>query len=318
MPGNRFKSIVRDIKCLKIQGASQVRKWAMKALRWSVRDSRARSLEAFRRELKGNAVTLLRTRPTEPELRTSLRIFLQQANTGSPTVPALKRLLLKALDGYEGERVQALKDVAENGLKVFFDNAVVFTHCHSHTVEAVLLKAWKAGKLKRVYCTETRPLFQGRITAANLAKHGVPVTLMVDGAAATYMKEADFFLSGADAVLEDGSVVNKVGTKALSLIAAREGKPHFVACSTKKFDPITYFGVEEKIEMRNPREVWPDKPGRVQVLNPAFDLTEARYVKGILTEKGVLKPELFALHMIKELELDKNKREWFSLIRLMK
>src|SRR3989338_5623338 len=194
MAGNGFQRIVKDIKGLKIQGASQVRKWAVKALEWSVRQSKAKTVAALRKELQRNVATLLKARPTEPELRTSLRIFLQRANADFGEAQELRRFLLKSMGDYEKERASALKNIAGNGLKVFFDNAVVFTHCHSHTVEEILALAWKAGKLKKVYCTETRPAYQGRITAANLAKRGIPVTLVVDGAAATYLKECDFFL----------------------------------------------------------------------------------------------------------------------------
>ena len=128
------------------------------------------------------------------------------------------------------------------------------THCHSSTVEEIFRKARK--KIGMVYCTETRPLFQGRITAANLAKAGIPVTLIVDSAAERFMHPVDKVFVGCDAVLSNGSIVNKIGTNQVAMAAKKHHNPFFVCTSSHCFDPATYFGFEEKIEERSPDEIW--------------------------------------------------------------
>jgi ribose 1,5-bisphosphate isomerase len=161
-------------------------------------------------------------------------------------------------------------------------------------------------------------MFQGYITATNLAKAGLNVTMIVDSAASRFLHDTDLFLTGADAILNDGSVVNKIGTAQISLAANKANVPHFVATSSHCFDPLTYFGVPEQIEERPAKEVWNKAPKKIQIRNPAFDITEAKLVKGIITEKGVFSADNFALQMYEELGLKENQKEFLSLLKLMK
>jgi len=316
MAQNNLKRVVAEIKSLRIQGASNVRKAAVRAMLEIAVSSRAKSISAFRKDVEGAAKALLCSRPTEPGLRTAIRIILKAASAKAASVEEMKKNVAGICRNYESDRENAMKKIAEYGNNLIEKRSAVFTHCHSDTVERILLKA--KGKIDCVYCTETRPLFQGRITAANLSKAGLKVTMVVDSAANRFMRKADIFLTGADAILNDGSVVNKIGTSLISLSARKNNVPHFVATSSHCFDPVTYFGVPEQIEERCPAEIWEKKMRNFSICNPAFDITEAALVKGIITEKGVFSSDNFAMEMYEQLGLEKGGKEFLSLLKLMK
>ena len=157
---------------------------------------------------------------------------------------------------------------------------VVFTHCHSSTVTRLLAKAKADGKDFEVICTETRPAFQGRITAKELVDLGIETTFIVDSAARTFMKNVDIVVVGADAITSEGNVVNKIGTGGIAVIAREARVPFYVVSELLKFDPETLDGECEKIEQRNPAEVWSEAPAKLVVQNPAFDVTPNRYIHG--------------------------------------
>lgn len=285
------KKTASEIKSLKIQGASNVRKATVNAIEKVVSASKAKTADALRNEIK-KAAKILFVRPTEPETKNAIRIILRAAR--GKNIKEMKKNVLREISEYEKNREASKKKIPGNALKLFKKKSIVFTHCHSSTVEEILKLAHKKGKISRIISTETRPRFQGRITTKNLSNAGIKVTHIVDGAAATYMKEADIFITGADAILANGNVVNKVGTSLIALCAEKENVPYYVCASSHKFDQETYFGKVEKIEMRNADEVWNKKMKNLTIKNPAFDITEAKYIKAIVSEKGILKPKEFA------------------------
>ncbi len=311
-----FDQTMKDIKSLKIQGSSKVRKASVNALKQFVSKSRAKTLVAFRNELQNHCLAILKTRPTEPETRTALRIVLKAGSLHSRDFQEVKTHVLKTIKDYEKDRKDAMEKIALYGSRLIQKGDTVMTHCHSNTVEEILKKAKK--KIEMVYCTETRPRFQGRITAENLAKAGIPVTLIVDGAADRYMHPVDKVFVGCDAVLSDGSVVNKIGTNHIAQSAKKHHNPFFVCTSSHCFDPATYFGFEEKIEERDYGEVWDKPPKKVKIRNPAFDITDAFYVQSIITEIGVFDPENFALEMYNLLELGTRQEPFMGLLNSLR
>ncbi len=315
MANAKLIQTVRDIRSLKIQGSSAVRRAIVLALKDSVKKSRARSVKEFRAELKKNALLLAAARPTEPETRTALRIILKKASAELP-LQKLREAVLGECTAYEKNRKNAMREIARIGARELKKCSTIFTHCHSHTVEAILLQAKKNGTLKRVINTETRPRWQGRITSMNLAKAGIPVTHIVDSAAGVFLNEADAFVTGADAILASGAAVNKIGTSLISLKAKQLGVPHYIATSSHSFDPATYYGEKEEIEQRAAEEVWGKKIRGVEIRNPAFDTTEARFIKAIICEKGVLPPKKFTAGMEKELGLKEKK--FVSLVEMLR
>jgi ribose 1,5-bisphosphate isomerase len=311
-----IKKTFKEIKSLKIQGKSEVRKAIVNALLKSARTSRAKTLIAFKREMEKESGLLLSARPTEPEARTAVRIILKAASIHSQSLGAVKEATVKAASDYEKNRAKAMKTIAEYGYGLIPNNAIVFTHCHSHTVEEILKLA--RDKIDFVIATETRPKFQGRITAEQLTRAGINVTMIVDSAANHFMHKADLFITGADAILSDGSVVNKIGTSQISLCAGKHDVPHYIATSSHCFEPLTYYGIPEEIEERPSSEIWEKKLKNLSIRNPAFDITPAHFIKEIITEKGIFAPETFSMLMIKELGLEYRKEEFLSLLKLWK
>ena len=131
------------------------------------------------------------------------------------------------------------EQTAEIGAKRIQDGMTVFTHCHSSTVTRLLAKAKQGGKNFKVICTETRPAFQGRITAKEMVELGIETTFIVDSAARTFMPKADLVIVGADAITSEGNVVNKIGTGGLAVLAHEARKPFYVVSELLKFDPVT-------------------------------------------------------------------------------
>jgi len=142
-----------------------------------------------------------------------------------------------------------------------------------------------------VVCCETRPRWQGRITAEELANAGMDVTLTVDMGVNKFMKKADMVIVGADAVTAMGDLINKVGTSALARLARMNDVSFYSAAELYKYDPLTIYGAREAIEERDPKEVWEKPPKGVKISNPAFDATAARYINGYITEMGVVPPQ---------------------------
>lgn len=316
MQRNYLRKAFSDIKSLKIQGASKIRNKIVSTIKKTAVGSKAKTVGEFRQEIKGAMSLLLSARPTEPDSRTAVRILLKALNEETKDVSEAKKIMIRACNNYKKDRKASLQKISRIGTAKIKKGSVVFTHCHSHTVEAILLKARK--RIKKVICTETRPLYQGRITAAALARGGINVELVVDSAAAEFMQQADLFITGCDAILADGGIVNKIGTKQISLIAKEAGVPYYVASSSHSFDPATLFGKKLEIEERSAGEVWGKRMKNLYIRNPAFDITKAAYVKGIISEKGVLSPKTFVKRMKKELKLKGKSLRQFSLAYLLK
>ena len=168
---------------------------------------------------------------------------------------------------------------------------MVFTHCHSSTVTRLLAKAKAKGKKFTVICTETRPAFQGRITAKELVELGIETTFIVDSAVRTFMDRADIVIVGADAITSEGNVVNKIGTGGIAVLAHKARKPFYVVSELLKFNPESVGGECEKIEQRNPSEVLNKAPPKLTVRNPAFDVTPTRYIHGLVCEEDIIAPQ---------------------------
>jgi ribose 1,5-bisphosphate isomerase len=166
---------------------------------------------------------------------------------------------------------------------------IIMTHCHSSVVTAILLEAKKQGKNFDVINTETQPRLQGRQTAQELLDAGINVLHVVDSAMrwAVNHYEVNLILIGADSVTSEGTVLNKIGSRLLALVAHEEHVPFYVATPLLKYNPQTSFGVIEKIEMREASEIWENPPKGLEILNPAFETVSRRYIDGLITEAGI-------------------------------
>jgi ribose 1,5-bisphosphate isomerase len=236
-------------------------------------------------ELKKAAQMLSVIRPTEPMLRNGIKLVLKAADSSD-----LKHSIGTAVKQYDFICREALAKIKEVGARRIPADSNVFTMCHSSTAVAVFKAAWDSGKRFKMWVGETRPFYQGRITAAELANHGIPTTLIIDSAKGYFMHKFDLAIVGADALTADGYVVNKIGTSDLALLADEAGVQFGVAAELLKFDPTTIEGFLEPIEERSTKEVWDRPPKRVKIKNPIFDATPPKYVKFMITEAGVLTP----------------------------
>ncbi len=198
-------------------------------------------------------------------------------------------------DAFLASSLRATETIGEYGAKRIQDGDVVLTHCNSEAVTAVLTAAHEAGKKFEVIATETRPRFQGRITASVLANRGLDVTLIPDSAARVYMRKVDTVVVGADAIAANGAVINKIGTSQVALAAHETRARFYVAAETYKLSPMTMTGELVEIEQRSPLEVapraWLEANRAVKVKNPAFDVTPPEYIDLIITERGIFPPQ---------------------------
>jgi ribose 1,5-bisphosphate isomerase len=278
---------------LQVQGARNVAIAAVRAIQTLTKKSNAKNKTQFLNELKEAQEILSKSRETEPLMRNALNFIITQAqNAKTEKVAELMSLIVSAVDNFLDDLEESRELTAEIGSKRIRNGSVVFTHCHSSTVTRLLAKAKADGKNFRVICTETRPAFQGRITARELVDLGIETTFIVDSAARTFINEADIVLVGADAITSEGNVVNKIGTGGIAVLANEARKPFYVVSELLKFDPETLKGSCEKIEQRSPAEVWNDAPQTLNVCNPAFDVTPNRYIHGLICEEGIISPQL--------------------------
>ncbi|MBU0586630.1 S-methyl-5-thioribose-1-phosphate isomerase [Candidatus Micrarchaeota archaeon] len=287
--------IIKDIKSLKIQGARNVARRAVEALALQIQKSKAKKKPELYSELLEVADSLAATRSTEPMMRNAMldaiRFTLMQIKSKPKMqVSTLRKAIVKEALTYLDKMKQDHETICDYGAKLIPDGGIVLTHCHSSTVTGILKRAYELDKNFKVVAFETRPRFQGRITAAELAKAGINTTLVVDGAMNMMMRSADLCIVGADALTAMGDLINKVGTSTLAHIARAHDVSFYSAAELYKYDPLTLFGNRERIEERDSKEVWEKAPKAVKVKNPAFDATAARYVSGYITELGIVPP----------------------------
>ena len=286
-----FQKVLRDIKSLKIQGAENIARTAVKSLYHIIHHTKASSAKELLSELKDARDKLIFARATEPTLRNALNFVMRNLDKDDiiHLISGLDKNIKDALDYFE----DAERKIAEIGSKKIKKGMVIFTHCHSSTVMMILAKS-KFSRIRfSVHNTETRPRFQGRITAKELSALGIPVSHYVDSAARLALKKTDMFLFGADAVQSDGRVINKIGTELFLEIAKKYDIPCYSCMVSWKFDPKTVYGIDEPIENRNPNEVWDKRPKGVTIMNPAFEICEPELITGIISELGVFRPEVF-------------------------
>ena len=254
--------------------------------------------------LESAASAIRGTRPTAVNLAWALDRMLSVARAAPrrDLRDALRAEATRILD----EDREMCHRLGELGADLIPDGARVLTHCNAGalatggigTALAAIYVAVERGKRVSVYADETRPLLQGsRLTAWELERAGIPVTVLVDGAAAALMRagRVDACFVGADRIATNGDVANKVGTYSLAIAARRHDVPFYVVAPSSTFDPHTERGDEIVIEERTPDEVRrgfgaATAPDEVDVFNPAFDVTPAELITAIVSDRGVHRP----------------------------
>lgn len=276
--------MVRDIETLKIQGASNVARAGLKALDHVVRRSMADSKKELIKELKAASKKLVNARETEPMLRNAFRyVFWKLADVAVDNYKAKTRGIINGLYGTVND---AKKKVFEIGANVIKDSDRVLTHCHSSSVMGII----KAAKPREVICTESRPKYQGRLTAKELVKAGIKTTMIVDSSVANHVRSVDAVLIGCDAITPN-KVINKIGSYGISLLCEKYDVPLYVCSTSYKFDPESVIGKGVVVEQRSPREVWRFPPKNLKILNPAFDFVDYDNIYSFINELGLFSPD---------------------------
>ncbi len=296
----QLQDTAENISSMEIRGAGRIAKAAAVALRDYVEDLEAGSIEEFGRLIENAAKLLVNTRPTAVSLPNAVMITSKYT---SLDVEDARKEIIDNAERFIKQADDALQKIGEIGAKRIRDGDVIMTHCNSHAALSIITTAFDQGKEISVIATETRPRRQGLLTSKHLLDHGIPTTFIVDSAVRYYMKEVDTVIVGADAIAVNGALVNKIGTSQLAL-AAHEARTNFLtAAETYKFSPNTILGEFIEIEERSIDEVL-DKEilaglPKLNVRNPAFDITPPEYIDLIITDVGAVPPGM-AYTIIKE------------------
>ncbi|MFW5745949.1 MAG: translation initiation factor eIF-2B [Nanoarchaeota archaeon] len=304
----RFISVVEDIRALRIQGAhaicvAAVREYAAYAQTAGVAHQFVSEYLACLHRARDK---LFEARPTEPALRNSLNYIFTPKVYASMSLEDVCAAIKKRSGVMLSYLLTAKKKIAHVGAKKIKNGMVIYTHCHSSTVVDILREAHHAGKRFTVVNTETRPLFQGRITARELAEDGIPVHHFVDSAIRIAIKQADLALIGTDAIDYDMKVYNKIGSEMIAEIASNYKVPVYACTEAIKYDAMTSEIHKEKIEERSPDEVWSDAPEGVVIQNFAFEKVDPTLIAGIISELGIQSPKEFRA------QIRKRYPEWFG------
>jgi len=271
--------IIKDIKSLKIQGATNVAKAALRVLHNEYLQNKD---PAHINEIINK---LHRTRATEPMMRNALKYYLHLVKKrGETPTQAFKKIL----NYFEYSK----RKIAYFGSQLIKNGKTYFTHCHSSDVMIVFKKA-REHKLFRVFNTETRPLFQGRITAKELSKAGIPVVHFPDSGARIALKECQSMFIGCDAITAKAEAYNKIGSEMFAEIARSQRKKVYICTNSWKLDPYTFFGFDEQIEKRHEKEIWKNPPRGVIITNYAFEKIKPTKITAIISEFGILTPKQF-------------------------
>jgi methylthioribose-1-phosphate isomerase len=299
-----FQGVAEAIRGMIIRGAPAIGVAAAMGVALGARGIIADTHESFFKQLDNVCDVMARTRPTAVNLFWAIeRMKKVAAENQERELDAIRDILKSEAIAIEEEDVAICREIGRNGSPLIKEGATILTHCNAGglatagygTALGVIRAAHEAGKNISVIADETRPWLQGaRLTAWELMKDGIPVTLISDNMAGWLMQkgEIDCCVVGADRIAANGDTANKIGTYSVAVLAKEHNIPFYVAAPISTLDLSLPTGEQIPIEERTVTEVTEIKgiriaPVGVKVRNPAFDVTPARYVTAIITEKGI-------------------------------
>ncbi len=304
-----YQAVAEAIRDMVVRGAPAIGVAAAMGVALGARDIRTDDATEFEREFNQICEVLAATRPTAVNLFWAIErmrhLYRSLSRAGLSLADIRARLIAEAQQMHE-EDVAANQAMGRFGAELIPDGATVLTHCNAGalatagygTALGVIRAAVEAGKRVAVFADETRPFLQGaRLTAWELHKDHIPVTLITDNMAGHFMKAGriDCVIVGADRIAANGDVANKIGTYSVAVLARENNIPFYVAAPVSTLDLSLTSGDEIPIEERHASEVTHVRdaqlaPAGISVVNPAFDVTPNRYVAAIITERGVARP----------------------------
>lgn len=306
-----YRQVAEGIRKLWIRGAPAIGIAAAMGIALGAQDIRAENFDGFMEGLEPIFNEMLSTRPTGVNIRWAIeRIRRALMGRRGESVNRLKEFLITEAKRILEEDIEVNKAIGRWGAQFISDGDTILTHCNAGalatggygTATAPMLVAREQGKRFDVIVDETRPVLQGaRLTVWELMQEGIPVTLITDSTAGALMKngEIDLTIVGTDRTVRNGDVANKIGTYTLAVLCKEHKIPFYVAAPISSIDFSIATGKDIPIEERGPKEVTHVSgrggsiqiaPDGVRVRNPVFDVTPARYVTAIITEKGVFRP----------------------------
>jgi len=304
-----YQTVARGIKELWVRGAPAIGVSAAMGLALGARQISADTFDAFWPKFEEICSVMAATRPTAVNLFWAIeRIKKILQNNKDKSLDALREMLVQESQRMLEEDIETNKRIGSYGAAFVADDDKIITHCNAGaiatagygTAEGVMRAAVETGKKIHVYVDETRPVLQGaRLTAWELMQEKIPCTLITDNMAGYFMFQdmIDLAIVGADRITRNGDVANKIGTYSLAVLCKEHGIPFYVAAPLSTIDFTMEMGSLIPIEERDPREVThifgkvQIAPDNVNVANPAFDVTPARYITAIITEKGAFHPK---------------------------
>jgi ribose 1,5-bisphosphate isomerase len=297
MTEKEVEQVIQDIKDLKVQGNTNIAKTVGKTLLDYVTHTKVHNYPEFLVKLKGYANELAHARPNEPMTVNAVSFIMKDIekceNQSQVRIKFVERIenFFKYID-------ESYEIIRSNAVNLLRGHSTFYTHCHSSLTRDVLIAINQVNPGILVINDETRPLYQGRITATKLAKAGVRVLHTIDSAAASVLMDPRYptpevVIVGCDGITVNGDFINKVGTLNIALAASEMGIPLYAITQSMKID-FRSANQQLEIEQRAKDEVWKDRPEGVEILNPAFDFIPSKFVTGgFITEKGLMLPEDF-------------------------
>lgn len=309
-----YRAVATAIRELRVRGAPAIGVTAALGVALGAQALSDDSTDDFEKRVLEICDHLAATRPTAVNLFWAIERMKRTAAVlrGAPVSECKRRLLEEARRILE-EDIAINKAIGRHGASLIQDGQTILTHCNAGalatagygTALGVVRAAWEQGKKIRVVADETRPVLQGaRLTVWELMQDRIPVTLITDNMAGAVMRQGRIHLCivGADRVAANGDVANKIGTYSVAVLAKAHQIPFYVAAPVSTIDLATPSGDAIPIEQRNPEEILSIfggpriAPAETAVWNPAFDVTPAEYIAGIITERGVFKPRDLVRH----------------------
>jgi methylthioribose-1-phosphate isomerase len=303
-----YEEVAEAIRKMTVRGAPAIGVTAAMGIALGLRDADGDHVAELRRRFDQICEVMGDTRPTAVNLFWAIRRMQEKFEASSELPPAqLRQALIQEAQRIYVEDLALNEALARHGAALMPASGSVLTHCNAGalataggygTALGVIRAAIESGKKLHVYADETRPFLQGsRLTAWELQKDGIPTTVISDNMAGAMMAQGKIgaVVVGADRIAANGDTANKIGTYSVAVLAKEHGIPFYVAAPFSSIDLATPDGSKIPIEQRSAREVTHIGPTRIapeniKVENPAFDVTPAKYITAIITERGVAKP----------------------------
>jgi methylthioribose-1-phosphate isomerase len=299
-----YQEVGEAIREMVVRGAPAIGVTAAMGVALGIKQSSAKDVQALRADFDQIAQTIADTRPTAVNLFWAIRRMKEKfESVAGQGIEKIKTALVQEAQQMYLEDIAANQAMGRYGATLMPTTGGVLTHCNAGalatcgygTALGVIRAAVESGKKIQVFADETRPFLQGaRLTAWELMKDGIQTTVIADNMAGAIMKQGKIkaVVVGADRIAANGDVANKIGTYSVAVLAREHGIPFYVAAPWSTVDLNTATGEEIPIEQRSAREVTHHggkqmAPDGVLVENPAFDVTPAKYVTAIITERGI-------------------------------